>query len=203
MEKNGAILNAARKLFSERGVDGTTTREIAALAETTERTLFKHFGSKAGLLHALIERSTLEMFQQPAYARVWDPQPFTSAEFFQWHRDFLRDRVQSSLAEPETYRVLFREMFRDDGFRQHYGSKWLEGVFVPLANHLRAMQSSGDIASRQSPQALAAAFYSLNLSYLVARFVLMPDFPWNDDQNIRSVVDSFAAVCSDDRPPRG
>lgn len=194
-EKRDAILAAARTLFAARGVDATGTREIAALAGTTERTLFKHFGSKAGLLHALIERATAEMSRQGAFARVRDPRPFTRDRFRDWHAEFLRDRVQSSRIEADTYRVLFREMFRDDGFRRRYGGAWLEGVFEPLANHLAAMQASGDIASRQSPAALASAFFSLNLGYLVARFALMPDLGWDDETNIGAVVESFAAVC--------
>jgi len=41
-------------LFAERGYNGTTTQELAAAAGVSEVTLFRRFGSKAGLIEAAI-----------------------------------------------------------------------------------------------------------------------------------------------------
>ena len=50
------ILQAAGKLFARQGYHGTTTREIARLADVSENTLFRHFDNKEELfwssLHA-------------------------------------------------------------------------------------------------------------------------------------------------------
>ena len=51
------ILEAAFALFTSRGIDATTTREIAAAAEVNEVTLFRHFGTKDGLVRAAVEHS--------------------------------------------------------------------------------------------------------------------------------------------------
>jgi AcrR family transcriptional regulator len=51
-----AILDAAMELFAERGYSATTTRAIADRARVNEVTLFRRFGSKAGILGALTER---------------------------------------------------------------------------------------------------------------------------------------------------
>jgi AcrR family transcriptional regulator len=48
------ILGVARALFSERGYSGTSTRELAAAAEVTERTLFRHFPTKAELFESAV-----------------------------------------------------------------------------------------------------------------------------------------------------
>ncbi|HYF06109.1 MAG TPA: helix-turn-helix domain-containing protein, partial [Acetobacteraceae bacterium] len=53
------LLWAAARLFGSRGVAQTTTRDIAAEAGTTERTLFKHFGSKEGLVQAVISEAVV------------------------------------------------------------------------------------------------------------------------------------------------
>lgn len=193
-QKRRAILGAARELFAERGVDATSTREIASLAQTTERTLFKHFGTKDGLVHVLIEQVTLDMFRGDAYARISQPEPFTRAEFLDWHTAFLADRVQSSKAAPDTYRVLFRELFRDAEFRERYAGRWMASVLAPLVLHLEAMQDGGAIGKGHTPSALASAFFSLNLSYLASRFVLLPGFDWNDELNIQTVVSMFATL---------
>lgn len=47
------LLNAARELFVRQGITQTTTRQIADLAGVNEVTLFRHFGSKQGLLLAV------------------------------------------------------------------------------------------------------------------------------------------------------
>ena len=43
------ILHAARQLFAQQGYHGTSTREIARLADTSENTLFRYFERKEDL----------------------------------------------------------------------------------------------------------------------------------------------------------
>jgi AcrR family transcriptional regulator len=50
------ILDAAGRLFAERGYVATTTRATAADAGVNEVTLFRRFTNKAGVLRALGER---------------------------------------------------------------------------------------------------------------------------------------------------
>jgi TetR/AcrR family transcriptional repressor of mexJK operon len=50
------LLRAAIDLISERGYHGVTTEEIATAADLSEKTLFRHFGSKQNLLEAALER---------------------------------------------------------------------------------------------------------------------------------------------------
>lgn len=199
-EKRAAILGAAQRLFAARGVGATTTREVAARAQTTERTLFKHFGSKDGLVQAVIQELVIENVREAAYARVWDRRPMTRDEFTGWHRMFLANRVEASTAAPDGYRVLFRELFRDDRFRELFAAKWVPGVFEPMAYHLGSMQERGEIASDQTPRALASAFFSLNLGYLVSRFALMPDMAWDDRRSVEAIVALFRATCERPAP---
>lgn len=49
------LIQAAQTLFLSQGVSQTTTRQIAALAEVNEVTLFRNFGNKYGLLLAVIQ----------------------------------------------------------------------------------------------------------------------------------------------------
>ncbi|MFD0716387.1 TetR/AcrR family transcriptional regulator [Paenibacillus sp. GCM10027626] len=50
------LLRAAIDLISERGYHGVTTQEIALSANLSEKTLFRHFGTKQNLLEAALER---------------------------------------------------------------------------------------------------------------------------------------------------
>ena len=53
--KQQALIQAALALFSTRGYEATTTREIASVAGCAEGLIHRYFNGKAGLLPALVE----------------------------------------------------------------------------------------------------------------------------------------------------
>src|SRR5689334_22053978 len=52
-ERRAAIIRAVRRVFAEKGFDGTTTRELATAAHVSEALLFKHFPNKEALFSAM------------------------------------------------------------------------------------------------------------------------------------------------------
>jgi AcrR family transcriptional regulator len=54
-ERKAAIVEAAIRLFSEKGFRGTTTRELAAAVGVTEPILYQHFATKRDLYNAIVE----------------------------------------------------------------------------------------------------------------------------------------------------
>jgi AcrR family transcriptional regulator len=67
------LLAAAAELFATRGYGGTTTKEIARRAETTEAAIFRVYRSKEELFNAAI-MSPFETFMG-RYAGEWLPDP--------------------------------------------------------------------------------------------------------------------------------
>lgn len=55
MAKRTAILEAAARLFAEKGFNETSTAEVAAAAEVAQGTLFYHFRNKEGILLAVYQ----------------------------------------------------------------------------------------------------------------------------------------------------
>ncbi|OYU37827.1 MAG: hypothetical protein CFE33_18420 [Pseudorhodobacter sp. PARRP1] len=53
------IIAAAKDLFTKSGIDATTMADIAAAAEVSAPTVFNYFGSKDGILIAMITEGTL------------------------------------------------------------------------------------------------------------------------------------------------
>lgn len=53
-ERTGRIIQAAAQLFARQGYHGTSTREIARLAEISENTLFRHFEHKEDIFWAAL-----------------------------------------------------------------------------------------------------------------------------------------------------
>lgn len=57
------LLDAAERLFSERGVAGTTLNDIATAAGLTRGAIYWHFQNKTDLIHALWDRVALPLQQ--------------------------------------------------------------------------------------------------------------------------------------------
>ena len=59
-QRRRQLIDAARKVFAERGFRGATTRQIAAAAGVTEALIFQHFPDKDSLYAAILDQGTLE-----------------------------------------------------------------------------------------------------------------------------------------------
>jgi AcrR family transcriptional regulator len=67
------VLEAASELFAEQGFDGTSVAEIGVRADIAKSVLYHHFGSKAGLYRAILERATGELVGRVEAALPADP----------------------------------------------------------------------------------------------------------------------------------
>lgn len=58
LEKRVAIIDAAQKLFSERGIEGVSIEAIAAASGVSKVTVYSHFPDKAAIFKTMILRET-------------------------------------------------------------------------------------------------------------------------------------------------
>lgn len=70
--RRSAIVVAAFAVLMERGYAGASTLEIARRAKVSKRELYAEFGSKSGILEALVEATSAEMQAPLAVANVVD-----------------------------------------------------------------------------------------------------------------------------------
>ncbi len=71
-DKKQTILLAALELFANEGYDATPTSKIAKKAGVSEGLIFRHFGSKQGLLDALMKEAEARL--EKLYAAVMEEQ---------------------------------------------------------------------------------------------------------------------------------
>lgn len=55
-ERREQLIDVARVLFAERGLDGTSVEEIAAHAGVSKPVVYEHFGGKEGLYAVVVDR---------------------------------------------------------------------------------------------------------------------------------------------------
>jgi len=148
------ILEAAFELFSARGVDLATTREIARAADVNEVTIFRHFRNKDGLVQAVIERY-LPTMALPRLNRLqlgdgwYEALLELTGGILALHRereDFFRFCFSNIIQHPEQ-----REFFRNV---QTPVIGWLTELFAPFCRRvdfdpeLMALEFMGPIVMR-------------------------------------------------------
>lgn len=101
-ERREQLIDIARRLFAERGFDGTSIEEIAARAEVSKPVVYEHFGGKEGLYAVVVDREVrrlLEMMQSALTAgqpRILLEQAATA----------LLDYIEEA---PDGFRILVRD----------------------------------------------------------------------------------------------
>jgi AcrR family transcriptional regulator len=73
------ILEAAYQVLMERGYAGASTLEIATRARVSKRELYAEFGSKSGILRALIAATAARMQLPLATAEIHDRDDLAAA----------------------------------------------------------------------------------------------------------------------------
>jgi AcrR family transcriptional regulator len=159
------ILDAAAKLFAERGYSATTTRLIAERAGVNEVTIFRRFENKAGVLRALgarfAEESTARAMQE-----LPDPEN-VEATLLAIARNEIEGSIENggvalrlafdARSVPEVAELL------GEGPRAN-----LEG----LTSYMADRQAAGQLRADLDPQVMAEAFASLTSSFVMYRTVM-------------------------------
>lgn len=143
-----AIVDAAFKLFAERGFDGTTIADIAEAADIAPRTFFSYFPSKDDVVFHDFEQS-YEMLA----SWLRDREPGTNAF------DTLRAGITSKLAEADSAHLrekrLCKRLIREnESLAAH--SDHLSGKFAELLGDAVA-EDLGDKPTDLRPRLVAAA----------------------------------------------
>lgn len=141
------LLRAAIDLISEKGYHGVTTEEIASSADLSEKTLFRHFGSKQNLLEAALQR-----FQYAEEMRilfneqiVWELEADLLAISQKYHDIMNRDRKLILIALKDEVHI--------PGFKERR-LQHPRQLLTFLTNYFATMSEKGKIAcSNPSMQA--------------------------------------------------
>jgi AcrR family transcriptional regulator len=151
------ILDAALKLFSQKGFLGATTRGIARDAGVAEVTLFRHFGSKEKLFEEVIRgysflpamKGILPGLEQAGYEETL----LSIACRFLGTLEERRDLIRIMLAERHFYTTQVKKIFRG----------MLGEVFGMLADYFRRLQRQGmlrDFDPDDAARAFLGAFFA-------------------------------------------
>jgi AcrR family transcriptional regulator len=187
------LLWTAAALFGRHGVAQTTTRQIAEAAGTTERTLFKHFGSKEGLVQAVISEAVVAHAAPTSLEALRQAIEAHDGDLARWHEALLHARSEVAGSAPDLTRLLLVELLRDEELRERFAAQWRTAAWQPLLALLQRLQREGTVRKDLPAATLARLFLSLNLGFLVGRHLLAPDAEWNEKKEIAAIAAFFRA----------
>lgn len=133
-DRRAAIVKAVRRVFAEKGFDGTTTRELADSAGISEGLLFKHFPKKEALFAAMQEACCTEE-DLGLFARIKALEPSASTLVLLVH--FLVSRIVGGCKVSDSdqavlNRLILRSLADDGEFARvllaRVGREWIPKV---------------------------------------------------------------------------
>ncbi len=159
MDNRLKLIDTAVQLFAARGYDAVGVQEIVEAAGVTKPTLYHYFGSKSGLMQALLAENFAPLDNSLAQAAAYRHDLTKNLRdvagayfrFAQAHTDFYRVLLSIWLAPPESEAQRLAEALNERQQRR------LEEMFV------QAAQDHGNMRGRQ--REYAAAFLGLVNTY--------------------------------------
>ena len=152
-ERRAQLLDIGRRLFAERGLDGTSIEEIAAQAGVSKPVVYEHFGGKEGLYAVVVDRE-VERFLTMATTLLEGED--TMAKFETAAVELLR-YIQSN---SDGFRILVRDSNPTSG----------SGTFASLMGDIASQVEHllGDVLKKRGYDPRLAPIYAQMLVGMVA-----------------------------------
>lgn len=145
-ERREQLIDVARVLIAERGIEGTSVEEIASRAEVSKPVVYEHFGGKEGLYAVVVDREVqllLTMMRSSLTAgrprALLEQAAFALLDYIEQHPDGFRILVRDSPVGSTTvsfvsiigdvaHRVehILAGEFRDRGFDATYAPMYAQ-----------------------------------------------------------------------------
>jgi AcrR family transcriptional regulator len=111
-ERREQLLDVGRKLFAEKGFEGTSVEEIAATAQVSKPVVYEHFGGKEGLYAVVVDREIRNLLEAIMASLATEAHP----------RVLLEHAALALLDYIETSSDGFRILVRDSPVTQSTGT---------------------------------------------------------------------------------
>ncbi len=152
--RKAQILDAATKVFAEKGFHRATIRDIAVTAGIADGTIYNYFENKTGVLLGILDRLNETEARAAHYAPAAD---MDMAEFI---RAYLTQRLATlSEASLAVWRVLLPELLVNQDLRERYTRDILAPTMAVGAPYFERWAAAGQLTtadSQLSMRALAA-----------------------------------------------
>ena len=184
-ERKEEILEAAARLFSQKGFPRTTTREIANAAAISEGTIYKYFNSKedilTGIMSHLAEAEQIEQIRRR-----------TTEDLHTYLVQAVRFRQSFEEEHYDMLKAVFSELLVNAELNEHYFQQLLLPALESAEKIMQGIQQTGtlrDVDERLMVRIIMGAFYGVFLLREIGDPLLQPG---TDSYN--QLPDTFATI---------
>jgi AcrR family transcriptional regulator len=153
-QRREQLLEIGRRLFAERGFEGTSVEEIAASAQVSKPVVYEHFGGKEGLYAVVVDREIQRLLGGVTAALTAQGRP----------RELLELAALALLDYIETSTDGFRILVRDSPVAQSTGT--FASLISDVASQVEHILAAEFAARGQDPR--TAPMYAQMLVGMVA-----------------------------------
>jgi AcrR family transcriptional regulator len=158
------ILETAVKLFSEKGFNGTTTKEISELAGVNEALIFRYFSTKRDLYSAIIERKIKE---EPRLELPLEG-PQDTKDDWQVFESLARRMIEKARMDPAFIRLLYFSALEGHELSSMFFETYVEYLRKLLSDYVQKGIREG-IFKKVNPLLSGRAFIGMLANYITAR----------------------------------
>jgi TetR/AcrR family transcriptional regulator len=189
-DRRKQILSVARRLFSQKGFRGTTTREIAELAGMNEAILFRHFRGKDALYWAVIEEMSRTVnSRQELQATIEKRAAAKNDEDF--FTGIAEGVLERAARRPALVRLLYFCALERHTLYRRFFRTYVTASWDVLAKYIKGRMRAGDFKT-MSPLLAARTFTGMVGHYYVMQNLFgAREFQHFDD---RTVCRSLARI---------
>ncbi|PVG80944.1 TetR family transcriptional regulator [Nocardioides gansuensis] len=139
-ERREQLIEVARRLFAERGFEGTAIEEVATRADVSKPVVYEHFGGKEGLYAVVVDREVTQLLGLMR-AALSDG---SSRMLLEQAAGALLDYIE---ANPDGFRILVRDPVGSASFQSIIGdvASRVEGILVDPFERLGLDPTSGSM----------------------------------------------------------
>lgn len=194
--RQAQILDAAAHIFSQKGYQTATTKEIAEAADLAEGTLYNYFANKRELLIGVASAYADEV--------ITDMKKIHADNYEQLLAQFMANRFRRG-RERRLFMLFLYESRWNEDVRRYYVEETMHQIIARTEQHLRQLINSGTL--RPVDPAIAARTLSATIMGFAALFELgitvnhsspellgqqVTDILWNGLRNYGAFTDDTA-----------
>lgn len=159
------ILDAATKVFAQKGFHRATIKEVARVAGIADGTIYNYFENKTAVLLGILRRLNETSVREAHFEKA------QTMDFREWLRWYIKHRLETFRPETfEVFRVVLSEMLVNAELRDQYMQQIIEPTFAIARKHFRRWVENGTL--RAVDQALAMrAISGMFLGVLMLRLM--------------------------------
>ena len=151
------IIDAALKIFAEKGYAGATTRIIAQEANINELTLFRKFKTKENLFYMVITQKVLKMVEDGGYVLMNLDNKFENSP------DFLKSLIRDITRTAEDHFEVISLMTKEREMILNISENFIEGFANSFSEYMERNIQNNEIDSKVLVFSILSFIYLLLL----------------------------------------